>query len=126
MALLEIIDGPEAGRRLALPADEVISIGRGEHSTYQVTDPHVSRQHLQIGFDRLAGSHYAADYRSANGVLVNDQRIVRPTPLRGGDRITIGGTTLAYHADDAAADQSPSSRIAPADEWKRSTLFRED
>ena len=122
MAVLEITDGVGAGQRLPLPEGQIVSIGRDDQCTYQILDPHISRKHLQVGFDNLAGGHYAADYRSANGVMVNDKRIVKPTVLANRDRIRIGQTTLVFRSDDEATEP-PAREGARPGEWKRSTLF---
>src|SRR5262249_53428299 len=112
-----------AGRQFALAHHRVVSIGRDEGCTWQIVDPLISRQHLQIrqGDD---GRHFAADYRSANGVVINGKQIVDDVMLADGDMIRIGGTTMRY---SAASDDAPAQEKNAANrqgEWKRSTLLR--
>ncbi|MCA9285312.1 MAG: FHA domain-containing protein [Phycisphaerales bacterium] len=75
MASLVIIEGP--GKGACLPLNEpLVSVGRDDTCTFQVLDPLVSRKHLQVRTDAETGRHLAADYRSANGISVNDKLLV--------------------------------------------------
>ena len=48
MALLIIIDGPEKGKTFPLEQFRLVMIGRDHSCTFQILDPRMSRQHLQI------------------------------------------------------------------------------
>jgi pSer/pThr/pTyr-binding forkhead associated (FHA) protein len=116
--------GDREGRLLPLDESEVVSIGRDDQCTFQILDAAISRQHLQIAYDANEKRHYAADYRSANGVFVNGNRIMRSTWLVDGDEIRIGSTTLAFlEADHADADVARTAleEAKKRDEWKRGT-----
>lgn len=122
MASLVITQGAGDGRQLPLTA-KLVSLGRDDACDFQILDERVSRKHLQV---RAApeGGHIAADYRSANGVFLNDVRISEDAPLRDGDRIRIGDTTLVYLADEHATPEEAVAAARKKGEWKRSTLIR--
>ena len=65
----------------------------------------------------------AAGYRSAHGVVINDERIVSTVQLVDGDRITLGPTTLVYLEADHPDAQSATKAVQGRHEWKRSTLI---
>jgi hypothetical protein len=70
-------------------------------------DPQVSRQHavLQRADD---GSWTIEDAGSRNGTLVNDLAVMGRTPLKAGDRITVGQSHIDFFAE---------SDWVPAPEW---------
>ena len=75
MASILINSGQEDERYFPLESHTLIVVGRDDECTVQVLDDQVSRKHLQIRLDSDEEKHYAADYRSANGVFINDNRI---------------------------------------------------
>ncbi len=62
-------------------------IGRHSTCTLSLDDPSVSRQHALLFHD--SGSYTLMDYKSSNGVKVNNEKIFRQD-LRPGDEIEIG------------------------------------
>ena len=68
----------------------------------------------------------AVDARSANGVYINGHRIVQDVPLRDGDCIRIGHTTLVYLTQDDVDAETALEAIRKKDEWKRSTRLPEE
>ena len=72
-----------------------LTIGRTTANQLAINDVQVSRCHARIDF--INGVWLVTDLGSANGTLVNGVRIKRQ-PLRNGDRITIGQTTLTVRA----------------------------
>jgi pSer/pThr/pTyr-binding forkhead associated (FHA) protein len=122
MASLVVIEGPAQGSHFPL-TQPLVSVGRDDTCTFQVLDPLVSRSHLQVRLDDKLGKHVAADYRSANGVLVNDKQVLMPTPLSDGDRIKIGHTTLMYLTVDHPDAPAALAAAKKKGEWKRSTLM---
>ena len=78
-----------------------------------------------VRFGSQQQKHYAADYRSANGVFVNDDRIVEDKVLADGDSIRIGNTTIAYLQDDHSDVEAAKDALRKKDEWKRSTLLHD-
>ncbi|MDQ3549208.1 MAG: FHA domain-containing protein, partial [Chloroflexota bacterium] len=63
-------------------------IGRDESSDLQLFDVRISRRHARI--DYRAGQYVITDLSSANGVFLNETRIVEPAALKHGDRIEVG------------------------------------
>ena len=123
MACLVIVDGPAQGKHFALGEHRLVGIGRDEECTFQVVDPLISRRHLQIRLDER-GQHIAADYRSANGVIINGVKIVTDAPLKHGDEIAIGGSRIVYSAEDYPDAHSAMEGLRKKGEWKRSTLLK--
>ncbi len=125
MASLVIIEGLGQGTHFPL-TEPLISVGRDDTCTFQVLDSFVSRKHLQVRLDSTLGKYVAGDYRSGNGVYVNDKQIVLDTALNDGDRIRIGQTTLMYLATDHADAPAALAAAKKKGEWKRETLMKRD
>ena len=110
---LVILTGPSAGARHALAAAQ--TLGRGRAATVVLPDPTASRVHarLTVGPDGAR----LEDLRSKNGVRLNGVRIDRrPVPVRAGDEITLGETTVAL------ADDVPEPRAAAGSRSHRASL----
>jgi pSer/pThr/pTyr-binding forkhead associated (FHA) protein len=76
-------------------AKERTTIGRHRESDIFLEDLAVSRTHTTINRDP-SGQYVLRDENSANGTLVNGQRVSEQV-LRDGDEIQVGQTTLVYH-----------------------------
>ena len=75
-----------------LPAEGVVSIGRGEDAQLRLCDDSVSRLHARVFiFDREVR---VADVESKNGVQVNGETIQQTQTLVSGDVVSIGYATL--------------------------------
>jgi pSer/pThr/pTyr-binding forkhead associated (FHA) protein len=122
MASLVVVEGPGQGSHFPL-ADAPVSIGREDTCTFQVLDPQVSRTHLRVWRDAAHGGHMAGDYRSGNGVFINNAQVVLDTILNDGDTIRIGQTTLVYLAADHADAPAAVAAAKKKGEWKRSTIM---
>jgi hypothetical protein len=83
------------GRRSRLSGRRAV-VGRSRDCDVVVNDPNVSRRHVEIRHDDKGWS--IADLGSTNGVRVNGRRVER-SPLRSGDRITIGVTDLTFELE---------------------------
>jgi len=101
MATLFVVKGPATGEKFSLEGHHLVMIGRDAGCTIQIVDPQLSRCHLQIKYVKEEDRHDAIDFNSKNGVIVNDKKIVDPTPLSDRDVIVIGDTTLVYSKDDS-------------------------
>lgn len=123
MASLVVTEGPGQGVHFPLTL-ELVSVGREDTCTFQVLDPLVSRTHLQIRLDKASGRHVAGDYRSGNGVFVNERQVVLDTVLNDGDRIRIGSTTLVYLSQDHPDAPTALAAAKKKGEWKRSTMMK--
>jgi EmrB/QacA subfamily drug resistance transporter len=112
---LRVSGGPDAGLSLAVAAGVVL--GRGADADVVLRDPggKLSRRHATIRLDR--GLPVIEDLGSTNGTFVNGKRIAGACPLRAGDRIDIGATTLEFvpAADraDAASPRREAPQVAP-------------
>lgn len=83
---------PEANYPLR---EGTMTIGRSSQSDIVVkSDDYASGQHARV--TRHGGLLYVEDNGSTNGTLVNDRKVVGATPLRHGDKITVGSTTFRY------------------------------
>ena len=87
---LRVVSGPGAGQEFDT-ADGVV-IGRDEGVDLG-GDPELSRRHARIAAGP-SGELLVEDLGSTNGTMVNGQRISAATPVRGGDRIEVGGSVL--------------------------------
>ena len=95
MPVLTLQNGERAGA--AFPFDRPVVLGRGRRADIVVDDPSASRRHAQI---ELHGHEWQLnDLDSANGTHLNGRPISRPTTIRPGDLIGIGGLTFRYEPD---------------------------
>ena len=91
--LLEVIAGPDAGRRFAFAERDRFVVGRAPDSHFAITaDPYFSRRHAIVELD--PPNVMLHDLKSSNGTCVNDTRVVGPTPLRHGDTFGGGNTKI--------------------------------
>jgi predicted component of type VI protein secretion system len=89
MAALVVNAGPLAGRRLEVKG--ALVLGR-EESDVTIEDTEISRHHAVVRPSNRALE--IEDLGSLNGTWVNGVRIQGPTPLRPGDVIHIGTTSI--------------------------------
>lgn len=101
MATLFVTDGPGKGQKFSLAGCNLAMIGRDARCTFQITDPKLSRVHLQVRFDAEADQHFAIDFQSKNGVFVNGRKIEDQVLLKDRDVIVLGDTAIVYSTDDA-------------------------
>jgi diguanylate cyclase (GGDEF)-like protein len=95
-AYLIVLAGSNVGEMFKLDDNETL-IGRAPQVPIRLNDEGVSRRHARIV---RQGNHvYIEDLQSANGTLVNGERVTT-VPLKDGDKIRIGSTTIlkfTYH-----------------------------
>lgn len=108
-AFLTILDGREAGKEVVI--EEGLTIGRTIENAVVVVDAGVSRQHARI---RCEGGVYTLqDLGSANGTILNDQKISGVEVLRTGDVIIVGATGMQFTApEDGKPMIGESTRLA--------------
>ena len=92
MYLLEVIHGPDAGKRFTLPEREPQLIGRSTEAI-PITDDSVSRRHAELTPDD--DRWWLRDLDSTNGTYVNDSPVHDRTVVKAGDRIRCGDTIFA-------------------------------
>jgi signal transduction histidine kinase len=123
VASLIVVQGNDQGKRFELrPAP--MSVGRDASNPIRLRDHEVSRKHAEL---RPAdGEGYRLfDLGSANGTYVNGH-LISEAPLRAGDRLQIGQTTLLFSpgptgASDITRRVDLLSRAHPQD---RSAIIR--
>ena len=108
-AFLTILDGREAGKEV--PIDDGLTIGRTIENGIVVSDGGVSRKHAQV---RCEGGVYTLiDLGSANGTVLNDQKISGVEVLRSGDVIIVGATGMEFTAPEESRPMiGESTRLA--------------
>jgi hypothetical protein len=73
----------------------VTSIGRGSDTDLRIDDPGISRRHAEI---RVDGSRAVlVDLGSTNGSVVDGHQVAQ-AELADGTRVTLGSTTVVFHA----------------------------
>ena len=95
MAVFFVIRGEDKGSRLDTDAD-LVRLGRDSGNDIQLHDSEVSRFHAEVrknpdGFELV-------DLNSSNGSYVNSDRVSQK-PLRTGDRIQLGRSTIVFTAE---------------------------
>ncbi len=88
-----------------------VTLGRHAECDIQVKLPQVSGRHAMI---LCAGdTYYISDLGSANGTLVNGERITESTPLRAGDMIDLCGPTFEFveESDATRTVAAPAFRL---------------
>ena len=100
--------GPDAGAQLA-GEDGALAIGSSEDNALVLTDPSVSRYHLELR--RTASGIQVLDLGSRNGTWLNNVRIERAI-VPAGTRLKIGDTTLAV--EDAGSSVAKPEAEAPS------------
>ena len=100
MAELIIQSGKLAGKKLVLPPEKSLVVGRGEECQVRLPSSLVSRQHCRISAG--AGGIVVEDLGSQNGTLVNEVAITGRVVLKPGDTLRIGAMIFAVPAPKAA------------------------
>jgi FHA domain len=91
-ARLEVVAGKASG--MSIVVENELFIGRQADGPGRLAeDDEISRQHARVTLDH-SGVCAIEDLGSTNGTFVNGLRITAPNPLREGDTIELGGTTL--------------------------------
>jgi len=91
VALLTVEQGPDAGLRVRVELDRPGFLGRATDNDILVTDPATSRRHTRFGY--RDGGFIVTDLGSANGTILNGERVVE-AHIKAGDRIKIGQNEL--------------------------------
>jgi predicted component of type VI protein secretion system len=87
-----------------------LAVGRvSDNDLVLASDPEVSRFHAL--FESVAGGWCVRDLSSKNGTFVNGERLGGDRPLRSGDELRIGRTSITFHTgiagDDTSLTQAP-------------------
>ena len=87
----------DGGYTLRLPPGAARTVGRGPHADFLVDAALLSRVHCHLSTSPAGLT--VEDLRSTNGTFVNDRRI-RTSPLRVGDRLRLGRLELSVSRDE--------------------------
>ena len=101
---LEVLSGEDAGRVVEVPAGRPFVLGRVQGADLVIRDERASRTHAEL--TATADAIQLQDLDSANGTLVDGERVVTAT-VRDGQRITIGDVAIAVLAREPAATGAP-------------------
>ena len=118
--ILEVIAGPEQGRKLAVDNNCWLRVGRTNQADEDFpNDPQMSGVHFAIR-PRLPKCELR-DMQSSNGLFVNGQQVGESSLLADGDEILAGRTVFqatfegvpAAPASEPAAPQEPTANAPP-------------
>ena len=105
--ILEVIEGPDAGKRIVV--DKPIVVGRDPEAGFVLQDREVSRRHLQL---TPTGDYVTVeDLGSANGTFVNHNELHGPARLDAGDEL-LAGVTVMQLRDRQQVEAGHSAVIA--------------
>jgi tetratricopeptide (TPR) repeat protein len=98
---MKLVIEDDEGNRQEIPVDglDEVTLGRAPGNTVQLTERNVSRQHAR--FFPQDGTLVVEDLHSANGILLNGQKVTAPKALQDGDLLRIGdyGVVLQHDTD---------------------------
>lgn len=123
-AYLEIENGPEAGRRIDLPEEGVLRLGRGRECEVCLDDARTSRSHAVLRLHRKQA--WLEDAGSQNGTFVGERRLRRAVRLADRDRLRLGRMVLRLRLPERPLDLGAllSARPGPARRlWLSSLAF---
>lgn len=109
---IQIMAGPQKGRRLAF-TQSPITYGREADNAIVVANPHASRHHGELIFDR---NTWQVVNHSPNGSRLNGKNIRKPTAVSNGDVVSIGDEEMFRVVIEAA---TPATDAAAADQQEQ-------
>jgi len=102
---LGYLDVNVGGEKRRVPIFDQLFVGRecagiSESRRLIISDPEISRTHLEIRLDAVSDHAFVID-TSTNGTLVNGMRMERavPRPIRAGDEIRIGDMAMTFRSE---------------------------
>jgi hypothetical protein len=108
-AILEVVEGPLAGRRIEIQPGQTIAFGRTPKSDIPIPgDGYLSGKHFQV--ENSGEACLVRDLGSSNGTFVNGNR-VSDQPLQSLDLIAAGSSKFRLHLEEAVQDFSKTSTI---------------
>jgi len=117
--ILVITEGPAAGT--SIPLESELLIGRtAENEGKLGDDPELSRQHARVS-PSPDGGLQIEDLGSTNGTFVNGQRVDGTVPIRPGDSVKVGTTTMQVLDPSGKAPARTKLGAAPPPDPKRTT-----
>lgn len=95
---LKVLTGRNAGQVVRVPVTKFL-IGRSDDCHLRPHSDLISRHHCAILIDN--GTVAVRDFNSRNGTFVNGERVVGQTPLKTGDKLSVGQLVFEVHASHA-------------------------
>jgi pSer/pThr/pTyr-binding forkhead associated (FHA) protein len=108
---LEIVEGPNAGRRVSLSGPAVI--GRAPDAGLVLDDDQASRHHARVT-PQPDGTAVVEDLGSTNGTFINHAQLHGPASLHVGDDLLVGVTVVEMRLAAQIARQPSAVRPVPA------------
>jgi pSer/pThr/pTyr-binding forkhead associated (FHA) protein len=124
--LLEIVEGPDAGRQIELRGPTVL--GRDQSADVVLGDGQISRRHARVT-PSASGGIVVEDLESTNGTFVNHDEVHAPVELAPGDELLVGVTVMQVRSPAQVAAQASAVRAVPpglATPERRPTYVQED
>jgi pSer/pThr/pTyr-binding forkhead associated (FHA) protein len=107
--LLEIVEGPEAGRQIELQGPVVL--GRDHSADVVLEDGQISRRHARD--TPSAAGIVVEDLESTNGTFVNHDEVHSPVELAPGDELLVGVTVMQLRSPAQVRAQASAVRAVP-------------
>ena len=95
--------------------EPVVTIGRSPTNQLVLDDPLVSRVHAQLR--AIDGAFMIIDLDSTCGTLVNGEAVTQ-IPLRAGDTIVLGNSTLIYGQESVSNEETTNLPVIPRKKGK--------
>jgi DNA-binding NtrC family response regulator len=108
---LTVREGPDAGIRQLLREGSTLAVGTAEDNELRLSDPHVSRYHLELRY--VEGRVELRDLKSRNGTFVGSERVrVYAAQLSQDCSLYLGDTRLALDDGGEVRDPLPPTEDA--------------
>jgi adenylate cyclase len=98
------------------------NLGRDAENEIVIDSPKASRKHALLHAQE-DGLYWLVDLMSRNGTYRNDHRVVRPTRLRHGDELIIGGKAFSFHQPSIPAPGAESTVSATRTSTAEATVL---
>src|SRR3954449_5930985 len=109
---LKVVAGNAAGSSIAL--DQELVVGRSTPGLGSLGgDSEISRVHARVYHDP-SGQLMVEDLGSTNGTFVNGNRVSGAQPLRPGDQLRVGQTTMSVEGGAGAEGATTVGNVIPA------------
>lgn len=110
MAYLTVRVKDQEGHSTEPLEGERVSVGRASEAGLTIKHSSISREHC--AFVLVDGAWHVEDLGSANGTLLNREKIAGRTALRERDIVKIGKARLTFHVGEKRASVSEQAAIA--------------
>ncbi|MDR1600490.1 MAG: FHA domain-containing protein [Oscillospiraceae bacterium] len=88
---IAVTSANEDNRNVPAVIEGKFTIGRSDACSLPIRDSQVSWEHASLSC--VGGTIVVQDLGSSNGTFINDERVTRPMPIKGGDLIRLGPLT---------------------------------